>query len=290
MWKTVAKWMLLTALLTISAIVSVWSAGEARKAPCTGLQIDIHGHQGADSLTGRGIADELARFDPRLLSRRAADIDLRRLERYLDGFSNFESVECSFTSQGKLRVTVVPMIPEIRVFAGDRSYYINKDGKHIAANAEFFVDVPVVTGNFSRSFPPQAVLPVTRFVAADPVLSHLISMVEARDADNIILVPRITGHVINIGDTTALPDKRERLLAMYRNVMPYKGWNTYDTISVKFRGQVVATRADKSPRSHAPETTGDIDMEEASLQGIGEEPPRLASHPPQPEAGQAGNQ
>ena len=48
--------------------------------------------------------------------------------------------------------------------------------------------------------------------------------------------------------------------------MPYCGWETYDTISVKYRGQVVATRRDKTPRRHAPELEEQEDVEEQALQ------------------------
>ncbi len=90
-------------------------------------------------------------------------------------------------------------------------------------------------------------------------------MFEAKDADDILLIPRVAGHVINFGDASGLERKRRALMAIYRNVMPYKGWEEYDTISVKFRGQVVATRRDKSAAAHSAVLTEEADLEEASL-------------------------
>ena len=174
-------------------------------------------------------------------------------------------MECVLTPGGELRVNIVPMIPEIRVFGPDGSYYVNKDGKRINSNAEFFVDVPVVKGNFTKMFPASTVLPLVRFISSDPKMKDLVAMIDARDAHNLILVPRIHGHVINFGDTTRLAEKRDMLLLMYRRVMPYKGWSEYDTISVKFRGQIVATRRDKTPVAHSEEFLEDIDLEEATL-------------------------
>lgn len=52
---------------------------------------------------------------------------------------------------------------------------------------------------------------------------------------------------------------------MYRKVMPYKGWEAYDTISLKFEGQVVATRRDKSRLNHGEDNGDDIALEEATL-------------------------
>ena len=42
-----------------------------------------------------------------------------------------------------------------------------------------------------------------------------------------------------------IENKFNRIKTFYKEVMPVKGWNYYDTISVKWRGQVVTTRRDK---------------------------------------------
>lgn len=194
------------------------------------------------------------------------------VRQFLSRFSNFENVDCVITTDGKLKVSVIPMIPEIRVFSPMGSYYINKDGKYIASNAEFYVDVPIVKGVFTNKLPAMYVLPVTRFIESDPVLSELVAMIEVIDEDNIILIPKIQGHVINFGDTTRLQEKKRALMTMYNKIMPYKGWNEYDTISVRFRNQIVATRRLKALEAHGPLTDDGDDPEEAALASMAAEP------------------
>ena len=63
---------------------------------------------------------------------------------------------------------------------------------------------------------------------------------------DIIIVPTIRGHVVNFGDTSMVADKFDRLRRFYRGVMPTVGWETYDTLAVKWRGRVVATRRNKA--------------------------------------------
>lgn len=266
MGKTIAKWLTLITLLTCAVVLTIWAGNRAQASMCKGIEVVVEGcDERTVARTQRGVYNEVLRFDSHLLNRRASSINTLALQQHLSRISNFESVNCLMTSKGKLRVIVVPMIPEIRVFDGDESYYINKDGKRIGANAEFFSDVPVVRGKFSKDFPPTAVLPVVRFVRNDSVLKHLVSMFEAEDADDILLIPRIAGHVVNFGDTLNLDRKRRALLTMYRKVMPYKGWETYDTISVKFRDQIVASRRDKSLPLHAVPHEEEVDLEEAAL-------------------------
>lgn len=265
MRKTVAKWLILILLIVYACGITIWAHSESRRYGCAGIEITIDDATSADSVTQRGVMEELSRYPRKIVGEPLATIDTRHLEKYLGGFSNFEDVECTLTTARKLNVKVQPMVPAIRVFDGDKSYYINKDGKAIESKPNFFVDVPVVAGNFHPGFTPMQVLPLVRFIERDKVLGKLVGMIEAKDADNLILVPRIHGHVINFGDTTRLEEKRRALLTVYRKVMPYKGWNEYDTISVKFQGQVVATRRDKSKADHGSIYDDAPDMEEATL-------------------------
>lgn len=268
MWKTIFKWLILIVLMTGAVLLTIWAGEQASASLCKGIEVEVRGGDPRLlSTTQRGVYQEVLRYDSHLLRRRTSAINTLALQQHLEHISNFESVSCMVTAQGKLRVTVVPMIPEIRVFdeSDGGSYYINKDGKRIRARAEFFADVPIVRGRFTKSFSPKDVLPVVRFVQRDSTLRHLVGMYEARGPHDILLIPRITGHVVNFGDTLRLPEKRRALLAIYRQVMPYKGWETYDTISVKYRGQVVATRRDKSAAVHSSVADDEVDLEEEAL-------------------------
>ena len=106
--------------------------------------------------------------------------------------------------------------------------------------------MPVIAGDFDSLHPATDILPLINRLEGDKDWSAIIShyRVDPRNRD-IILVPMIRGHVINLGDTTALESKLARVMAMYHKVLPLKGWEYYDTLSVKWGGQCVATRRDK---------------------------------------------
>lgn len=268
MVKTILKWLILIILFAYITIATIWANGQSRLNSCKGINVEVAGTTTADSVTAIGVEQELAKYPRKIVGTPLPRLNTKDIETYLGRYSNFENVECAVSTDGILNISIVPMIPELRVFDKDKSYYINKDGKRIESKANFFVDVPVVTGNFTPEFTPEMLLPVSRFIRNDSILSKLVGMIEAKDADNIILVPRIHGHVINFGDTCRLEEKRKALMAVYRRVMPYKGWNEYDTISLRFRGLVVASRHNKNPNIHGIEADDEIDPEEATLLGI----------------------
>lgn len=260
--------MILIVLIGYAAIMAAVAGDAVRQRMCQGIEIVINSGDPAATrfLTPEAVKRELGTLSHQYSRIPLYAIDTDSLERHLNSVNNFESVEVVRTADGKLRVSVIPMIPEARVFTSTETYYINKDGKRLDAHAEYFADLPVVKGNFTRRMPAAGVLPVTRYVAGDSLLRNLITMVEYNSPTNIILVPRIRGHVINLGDTTRMKEKFDNLVLFYKKVMPYKGWDSYDTISLKFRGQIVASRADKRAAVHslAVDTEG-IDPEEASL-------------------------
>lgn len=257
-----------------TAWIAVWANREAEQRKCTGVIVKIIGSKNKTVVerTKRGIEMDLAKYPEPIKGVPVNKVNTLKIEKYLSSMSNFESVNCMINSDNHLLVEAKPLEPVMRIFDSDRSYYINREGKRIEARAEFFTDVPVVFGKFNDTFTPKEVLPLVNYIESDRQLANLTAMIEARNSRNLIIVPRIKGHVINFGDTTRLKEKAENLFLFYRKVMPHKGWETYDTISVKFRGQVVATRRDKQKVVATDLQTDEVDLEEQSLPQISELP------------------
>ncbi|MBD5284251.1 MAG: hypothetical protein HDS31_06590 [Bacteroides sp.] len=269
MKKTFWKWTVLTLLVAYAVGMAFWAHGEASRNVCRTIDVRVKGREVADSMTVSGIRSELAKYPEKILGIQSERVNTVKIKNYLSRLDAFEDVDCLMAADGSLQVIVTPMVPEFRVLdpRGD-SYYVNKDGKKMKSNPEFFADVPVVVGQFMPNFPFKKILPVVRYVNTDPELSALVTGVKVNDLSNILLLPRIQGHVINIGDGDRLAEKRAAILTAYRKVLPARGWDTYDTISVKFRNQIVATRRDKTPLRLPSSYLDDEDLEEATLPEI----------------------
>lgn len=269
MWKTVCKWIICVLLLAYVAVAYAFGRQENSLRKCTGIDLRIEGSTLPDSVLRQGVASQLSGYGRPLKGERIDEINLQSLENYLGQFSNFEWVECSFNPDNRLRITVAPISPEVRVFTTEgKSYYINRSGKRINADAEFFVDVPVLIAAPGTEKHYGAALSVIRYVSSDAELNSLISGFKIDGPNDIILIPRINGHMINFGDSTRQADKKAAIMTAYRKILVAKGWNTYDTVSVKFRGQVVATRRNKSASIHGPQIEEEEDLEEATLPDI----------------------
>ena len=237
----------ISALLLVAYVVFIfiWMGTAIEGGKCTGMEIYIADTAASRFVTAAEIAREIDDLPSRCKGMPLRDINTDSIEAKLNRIDKIESASCLMLNSGKVIVSVKPMQPVARVFEEDYSYYINRNGKRISADARYYLDVPVISGVFDAKLQAQDLLPLVEYIYSDPTWSTFVSMIKTDMKHNIILVPVIRGHVINFGDMSDMENKFTRLRQFYKDVMPVKGWNYYDTIAVKWTGQVVATKRKK---------------------------------------------
>lgn len=236
MFLSVILGIYLVGALTVSAMIS-------EKEPAGAPAVFVSGEQTYVS------AAEILKELPADTAARISDVDLEAIEARLMKKDNIEDAQAVRSYCGKharVNVYVTPMIPVARVFDSGGSYYINRQGKKLTANARYHIDVPVISGNFSRRSPVE-IIPLLEYMRNDENFASIVSSISIAPNGDIIIVPLIAGHVINFGEPRNYRNKVRRIAEMYRQVLPVKGWNYYDTLSVKWDGQVVATRRRFTP-------------------------------------------
>lgn len=239
----------LTVVLAVYLGFALAMSGNAERAePYTGLRIEVADSLGSGFVTLDDITRECDGLINRISTAPRNQISLSELENSITDLPVVEHANVAALNDGSLRIDVEPMIPVARVFTpGGSSYYINASGKRVTATARYHVDVPIVVGTFDAGKRKAAdLLPMLSYIASDPTADALVSTVALAPNNDILIIPVIRGQVINFGDTSAVADKFARLKTFYADVMPVKGWNIYDTISVKWAGQIVASRRDRS--------------------------------------------
>ena len=234
-------------LLTVALIVGIiWARNKSLGEVCTRVDVEVANADSTSFVTPEGVLDELRSQGITLVGKRMGSIEASDIEEALKLSPYLESADIIKCQGGRLLIRVSQLVPIFRVFDGESSYYVNRAGKHMSANAYYHSDVPVVQGHFTRKYPATRLLPLIEYVEKDSLLHSLVTMYCMRDTNNIIIVPAISGHVVNIGNATDFENKFAKLKLFYREVMPKKGWETYDTISVKWNHQIVATRRVKA--------------------------------------------
>ena len=224
----------------------LWARDKSHDEICTALEVEVLNNDSTSFVTPLGVIEELERHHIIVKGKPVWQINVEEIEKQLGESQYIESVECMFENGGRLKIKVAQIVPVMRVFDGDHSYYVNKDGKRMTAVSTFHADVPIVEGHFTSSYGPLRLLPMINYVEQDSALKSLVTMYFMRDSNNIFIVPSINGHVVNMGNCDGYESKFKKLKLFYNKVMPVKGWKYYDTISVKWNHQVVATKRDKT--------------------------------------------
>lgn len=244
------KWLFAAGTIIVVAylvVIGLITGSSVDKRLCEGVYIQVVDTARQKFVTAEELTHELGQLP--MIARRTPVglINTDSLGQILRRIDKIESVEVKRLTDGSIHIRIEPMRPVARIFEADKSYYINKDGKRISASARYHVDVPVVKGVFPDStFTAASVLPLVKFISEHPRWQHLVSMIEVVSPRDVLIIPAIRGLVFNIGAPENFDDKFNRLERMLDEVLPTKGWEYYDTLSVKWNGQIVATRRQKA--------------------------------------------
>ena len=224
----------------------LWARDKSRDEVCTAVEVEVINSDSTAFVTPQGVLNDLKEQGVKLVGKKLCSIDASDIEEALHNSPYLESADVVKCQDGRVLIRVSQLVPVLRVFDGEKSYYVNRAGKHMAATANYHSDVPIVQGHFTKKYPATRLLPLIDYVEHDSLLRSLVTMYQVRDTNNIIIVPEFSGHVVNIGNATGFENKFAKLKLFYSEVMPKRGWNTFDTISVKWNHQIVATRRAKA--------------------------------------------
>lgn len=256
--KRVVQYIVLVVMAVLLASAALWADYCSQLEPCKSVDVVILNDDSVTFVTPEGIVREFEINNIYPEGKLVTSLDTDSMERVLDRCDYLESAECYVSNINRLVVAVRQFMPVMRVYdRGDgRVYYVNRNGKQMAVDGRYHIDVPVVEGDFTGSFKPLRLLPLINYVESDTSLVGLVSMYMVRDSNNVCFVPSICGHVVNLGNLDNIESKFKKLKLFYDKVMPHKGWDAYTEISLKWDYQVVGTlRSKKQPyfASYNPE-------------------------------------
>ena len=181
-------------------------------------------------------------------------IHLQDIEDKLNAFPNIEwaNVTRYYSSDSAyINIDVKAVVPVARfIDSQGKSFYVNKDGKKLIANYKNHTDdVPIFIADLDSAQLVNTMAklkPLLDYAKANAVFRDFATAFKIETNGDIILQPIVSNHVINLGDAQILDNKMKRLKVFYHDVVRVKGWEYYDTISVKWKGQVVATKRQKA--------------------------------------------
>jgi len=146
------------------------------------------------------------------------------------------------TYKGVLVVKVKHREPVMRVISSGGSYYLDKNGIRIPVSSSYSKNVLVTTGSVSEKFAAEKLLPFVLYVEDNDFWNAQIEQIHVEEDGDILLVPLVGGHIIELGDVDNYREKLNVMREFYKQVLVKNNWDKYEKISLKYNNQVVAKR------------------------------------------------
>lgn len=155
-----------------------------------------------------------------------------------------KEAKCYHTSDSTLRIDIYQRHPIMRVKNNiGKDFYIDTDGKIMPSQPGIAIYLPIATGHISEnSVQSQQLYEFARFLQKNDFWRSEITQIHILKNGDVELIPRIGNHTILLGSFNDFEEKLENLMTFYRKILNTKGWNTYKTINIKFKGQVIGER------------------------------------------------
>ena len=243
-WRNTA-WFALGALTLVLLISAVYKKNH--KA-CKGVEVTFSGEGNNFFIEEKGVI-ALLKANGFITGQPVETIDLKTLEEALKRDKWIANAELFFDNNQMLQVRVEEKTPVARIFTVEgSSFYIDSAcrklplSEKLSARIPMFTNFPSERANLSKpdSELLASVKELAMFIQADDFWKAQTAQIDITP-DGFEMIPTVGNHIVMLGDGTDLQQKFDRLFSFYKEVWTKVGFEKYEKIDVRFRGQVVAT-------------------------------------------------
>ena len=240
--------------LLIVGVVLLSSVAQKKNSFADGVQVEVRSLASGDKLISeRDVKQALLKsFGNTLEGTELARLEVERMERVLEEDPFVQDAEAYVDQKNILHVSIYQREPMLRILDNTGgNYYLDQNGVKMPSSKNFAARVLVATGNvapYTTDFRTKKrntlkdLFALSKILLADEFFHSFIQQIHVNNAGEFILVPLVGDQKIMLGNARKMEDKLHRLKVFYQQGMPYAGWNAYETINLKYNGQVVCRK------------------------------------------------
>ena len=214
-----------------------------------GIEVDIRYGRVPHLVSEQTVADTVLSALPQLLTLRVSDVDRDAVAEAASHVPYLKDVTAAVSVSGKVVVRAAQRRPIARLFYDARELYFDEHGSMMPVSPLSDCSVLVAGGDFaeplrldSLNSQTEALVRLASYLDNEKKYRTMIDQIYVERDGDMMMVPKLGSHVIELGEVENLDTKFDNLLTFYRKGMPRAGWDTYSRISLKFDGQVVCTK------------------------------------------------
>lgn len=227
--------------------IIIYFSGYEDDTRCTGLEVRIVGENKYNFMQKSDVERDLKRLGFTPKGEFIDSVNLYQMENNLRSNSLFRNAELYASPSGRLYLTIEQKDPLFMVVRRDSSFYVSTERAVISPSLQYAAPVLMASGDISLSFATGSLFDLVQAINKDPFWTNFFAQIYVPDNGEIILVPRIGKTEIIIGSTPNWEEKLSNLRVFMDNAIPKYGWETFKTLNLEFKDQVVATPFSFSP-------------------------------------------
>jgi len=256
----VVKYILTTfAVIAVAAYLLIALAfvdNKKQSLHCKDIKINIDNEEQFSFISQSDIKSALLASGEKIIDERLDKINTFKLKQILSKNNAIKSITIFTTVDANLNVEIKQRRPILRVQCNNARFYIDDSGYMFPFLPKPNLHVPIVTGTI-------AFVPTSGFVGyikkneSGKFLTQLYefavflqndafwnSMIEQIIITNnkVEIVPQIAGHIVKFGSLDNFQSKLNKLQKFYKNAMPTVGWETYKTINIEYKNQIICKK------------------------------------------------
>ena len=241
MLKKILSYVAAIIALGYLAFALIFLTGKEEDELCKGVDISIEdGEQG--SISAEDIEELINRKHGKLKNTPLDEIDCNKLELLINSLSIVKECQCFKTHKGYIGINIDCKIPILRAYDLEgKEFYIDKNGD-IIEGVNSAVYLPVANGFITRSMGKEELLTLALFLQDNRFWNEQIEQIFFTAKRDVILVPRIGEHTIELGKPEKLDKKLDKLERFYKKGLNNVGWNKYEKVNIEFEKQVICTK------------------------------------------------
>jgi cell division protein FtsQ len=193
--------------------------------------IDIISHEGNLALVGNYVEN----------------LNLRSLETSLKNEKFIKDAQVYKDLKGNIIVTAVQRRPVARISRPDApDAYIDEEGTILPLSDKFTSRVMLITGKYVDEFVEYGItdenknyLDLIIRIESDPFWRAQVSQLDIEKSGEINVYPQVSKQIIEFGFPEDLDIKFKKMEIFYKEILPFKGWNTYARVNLKYHDQII---------------------------------------------------
>jgi cell division protein FtsQ len=240
-WQKIGIGVLIAILLALLALVMFQFSGKEDERICNQIVVKIKDQDQLQFIDEAKVLKILQRSGLKLRGEKVKDLKISEIKDVLLSTSMIKQADCYVTPSGDLNIDIWQREPVFRVIATP-GYYVDAEGKIMDISSDFVVYVPVVTGAVSQKMATGDLLQFILFLQKNDFWNAQIEQIDVTPSKEIVLIPRVGDHEIELGTLDNYESKLKKLEIFYLKGLNKIGWGDYKTISLKYKDQVVCTK------------------------------------------------